>query len=298
MPAQQNLLPFTTTNAAEMNPVSNQYYPMQWYSYPRKTIPDSSINNSSYHLHRFLTTRPRQYCMVPSNLISTNILPMPCSSILPETVGVNPPVLIPNDIKNERRRRREKSTGKSKIMQRTVKEMLRDKGSFISKSLTTDISAHKKRKHKTSNIKDIRTKKQLKRITRQNRLAIFRFMMRKRKQQKQQSVSIPQLPNTIVEQMTSESVRTPTVKPEEMKTDLPDIIAPSLKISFDTTQKIESIVLYYHRRRKPDPTYENSLTLLNAADNRLDLLVKAVDLLETQQDHLNLTSSSNQWRRQ
>jgi hypothetical protein len=116
-------------------------------------------------------------------------------------------------------------------------------------------------------------------------------MLRKRKQQKQQSISISPLPD---KQMTSESLAIPIVKPEEMKTNLPDIIAPSLKITFDPTQKIESIVLFYHRRRKPDLTSENSLKLLNATDNRLDLLVEAVDFLETQQGHLNLTSYSNQ----
>lgn len=273
IPVQQNFLPFPTTNVTEMNPISNQYCPSQWFPYPRKIIADSS-----YHLHRLLTTAPTQYYMIPSNLISANILPMACSSILPETVVSTP------DKKNARRRR-EKSMRKSKIIQRS------DEGSFNSKSLTTDISAHKKRKHKHSNIKDIRTKKQLRRITRQNRLAILKFMLRKRKQQKQQSISISPLPD---KQMTSESLAIPIVKPEEMKTNLPDIIAPSLKITFDPTQKIESIVLFYHRRRKPDLTSENSLKLLNATDNRLDLLVEAVDFLETQQGHLNLTSYSNQ----
>jgi hypothetical protein len=128
-------------------------------------------------------------------------------------------------------------------------------------------------------------------MARLNRLAILKYMMRKRKQQKQQSISTPPPP---LQQIKPESVPIPIIKPEEIKTNLPDIIAPSLKISFDPTQKIESIVLYYHRRRKSDLTSENPSKLSNTTDNRLDLLVEAVDYLETQQGHLNLTSCSNQ----
>jgi hypothetical protein len=218
--------------------------------------------------------------MVPSNLMSTNILPATCSSIIPGTGTSNSSVPIPAGIKKERKKR-EKGARKSKFIQKSTVERLRDEQSLTSKSQTTDISTTKKRKHKNSNMKDIRTKKQLRRITRRNRLAILKFMIRKRKQQKQQPISIPQLSEVKVEQLVPNLVSSRIPTPTEMERNLPDIIAPSLKISFDATQKIESISLYYHRRHKPDITNENSPKSSTIADNRLGLLIEAVEFIET-----------------
>ena len=273
MSVQQNLPPFpVSNNTVEMNPLPNQYYPAPRFPYPRKTIPDPS-----YHLHRFLTATPTQYCMIPQNLIPASILPVAYSSVLFDTSVDNP------DKKNASRKEEEE---KEKVRKSNMTQKPNNK------SLIKDISARKKRKRKNLSQKDSRTKKQLRRMVRLQQLAVLKYMMRKRKQEKQQSIPTPP---PLPQQITPELVPIPIPKSEAVKTNLPDIIVPSLKISFDSTQKIESIALYYHRRRKSDlNSDDNSLKLSNTTDNRLDLLVEAVDYLETQQGHLNLTSCSNQ----
>ena len=280
IPVQQHILPFTTTNAAEINPMSKQYFSAQRFSYPRRTITDSSVNNLPCHFNRFLADPHGQYCMIPSNLIPANLLPMTYSSMVSGTVSNHPSVSTSTDL-NTIRRRQEKSPRKAKLIQTPTIQMLRNEGSSTTKSLTIDISARKKRKHKNSSAKEIRTKKQLRRFTRQNRLAVLKFMMRKQKQQKQQSLPISQLPDTKLEQKPPELISTPIAKPQEIKTNLPDIIAPNLKISFDATQKIESIALYYHRRHKSGTNDGKSSNSLIAVDSGLGLLIEAVEFVET-----------------
>jgi len=285
-PVQQHLLPYNTTNITETNSISKQYFSDQGYCHTQKPTPDSSANNFPYSLPRLLAVPHSQYCMVPSNLI-----PMAYSSSLSGTTTNTPSMAIPTGIKKERKKR-EKGAQKSKVMQKPTVEKLRDEQFLTSKSLTTDISATRKRKHKNLHTTDIRTKKQLRRIMRRNRLAILNFMMRKRKQQKQQPISIPQLSEAKVEQVAPKLTSTHITKPDKMETNLPDIIAPGLKISFDATQKIESISLYYHRRRKPAITNESSSKSSNTADNGLGLLIEAVDFIETLHGSLKLESSS------
>jgi hypothetical protein len=294
VPVQQHFLPYTNSrnNIAEISSISKQYFPDQGFSHAQKTINDLSTSNLSYNLHRLLLNAHRQYCMVPSNLMSTNILPITCSSIVPGTIPSTSSVPIAAGMEKERKNR-QKGARKSKIIQKSTVGRLRDEQSLTSKSQTTYISTTKKRKHKNLNMKDIRTKKQLRRITRRNRLAVLKFMMRKRKQQKQQPISIPQLSEVKVEQLVPELVSTHIATSDKMETNLPDIIAPSLKISFDATQKIESISLYYYRRQKPDITNENSPKSSTIADNRLGLLIEAVDFIETLQSSLKLASPSN-----
>jgi hypothetical protein len=292
IPVQQHLAPHTTTNSADINLISKQYFPDEGFSHIQKSVNDSFKNNLSYNLHRFLAAVYAQYGMLPANLMPTNILPMTCSSSLPGTVANTPSVAIPAGVKKERKRR-EKGVRKSKVIQKLTVERLRDEPSLTSKSSSKDISAVKKRKHKKLNMKDIRTKKQLRRVTRQTRLAVLKFMMRKRKQQKQQQISTPQLSEVKAEQVMPKLVSTHKAKPDKMETNLPDIIASSLKISFDATQTVESISLYYHRRCKSDVTNENSPKSSATADNRLGLLIEAVEFIETLNGSLKLAEPSN-----
>ncbi|CAF2065883.1 unnamed protein product [Rotaria magnacalcarata] len=280
IPIQKCLLSPVMNNITDANSISQQYYHDQGFSHLQNTTTKESINRLPYNFHRLLADANQKYCMVSSDLKPTNILPIACSA--------TPPILIPSDIQ-KKRKKREKSIQKSKILEFPIVPMVTEKQALISKTLTTTKSTtidsttatssnDKERNLKLTSKKDIRTKKQLRRISRQNRLAILKFMMRKRKQQKQERISISKAPEQKTEQVVPKLVSPSITNADIVEPHLPDIIAPSLKISFDSAQNIESISLYYHRRRKPDNVHKNSLT---NNDNKLSLLLEAVELIET-----------------
>ena len=277
IPIQHHLLSPATSNTAEVNSVSKKYFQDQGYSQTQKVLTGSPANSSPYNFPRLLVDARSSCYMIPTNLIPTNILPTTCSSILPGTIPSRP---IPTEVRKNREKRGN-SIRKPKVIQNPIEQRETDEKSVPSKAETRDISTVKKRKRKNSHTKDIRTKKQLQRLTRRNQLAVLKFMLRKRKLQKQERVSVPKMPELKAEQVVPKSISTHMAKPENMETNLPDIIAPCLKITFDATQKIESVTLYYHRRRKPDVINESSCKLSNNADNRLGLLLEAVDFIET-----------------
>jgi hypothetical protein len=277
VPIQQHLPPQTTTNVTEVNLITKQYFHDQGFPHFRKTSNDLSTSNLPYSFHRFLSgSYPSQYCTVSSNMIPTNILPMTCSSTLPDTIPTAHPRPAPADIKKARKKR-------EKVAQSPVVKKLTDEQSPIFKSLKADRSATKKQRHMKSNPEDFRAKKELRRITHRNRLAVLKFMMRKQKRQKQERTSIPKLPDakSEPEPVTPNLVSTPIVKPDKMEADLPDIIASSLRIFLDANQKVESISLYYHRRRKSDITNESPPISSANTDNKLGLLIEAVEFIET-----------------
>jgi len=275
VPIQQHLPSQTTTNVTEVNLITKQYFHDQGFSHFQKTSNDLSTSNLPYSFHRFLSASyPSQYCTVSSNMIPTNILPMTCSSMLPDTIPTNHPRPAPADIKKARKKR-------EKVAQSPVVKKLTDEPSSIFKSLKADRSATKKQRHMKSNPEDFRAKRQLRRITNRNRLAVLKFMMRKQKQQKQERMSIPKLPDTKSEPVAPNLVSTPIAKPDKMEADLPNIIASSLRIFLDASQKVESISLYYHRRRKSDITSESPPISSANADNKLGLLIEAVEFIET-----------------
>jgi hypothetical protein len=279
---QQHLLSQTTTNIADVNSVSKQNCHDQGFSHTQKIINDSSANQSPFNIHRFLAAAQSPYytCMFPSSLIHTNLLPMARSSILPGTIPITSLGSIPTEMKKEKKKR-EKSVRKPKVIQSPIAQREAEKQLVSSKTLTKDISAVKKRKRKNSNMKDSRTKRQLRHIARRNQMAVLKFMIRKRRLQKQERISVPTIPDVKAEQVVPKLSSTHMVKEENMETNLPDIIAPSLKITFDVTQRIESIILYYHRRHKPDFNTENSPNSSINADNKLGLLIEAVEFIET-----------------
>lgn len=127
-----------------------------------------------------------------------------------------------------------------------------------------------------------KAKNQWKNISRRNKAAVLKFLMRKRKQQ--------------IEAKNSQTNVRREEKLEE-KTSPIDLIVPNLKVSFDSNDQIEFISLYYHRRKSPDETKTNdecSRQLLKNSENKLDLLLEAVEFIETQKDKRTLSSDSNE----
>ena len=114
-------------------------------------------------------------------------------------------------------------------------------------------------------------------------------MIQKRKQQKQHIVSSPTLLNTNAEQATTDS----QLVEETHKPTLPDILASNLKITFDATQQIQSISLSYDRRRKPECKNERTLSISSISNNRLGLLIEAMELVETFRNHSNVVVPTN-----
>ena len=281
---QQHLFSYPTTNISELNPISKSYFSDQGFPHTQKTMNALSTSNLSYSFHQLLAAAHPQYCLIPSNILSMPYPSLP-SGIIPNT----PPIPIPDETKKERTKR-EKGTRQTNDMQKPTIEKLPDVQPLVSKLQPTHISPIKNRKSKKTTKKDIRTKKQLRRMMHRKRLAILKFIVKKRKQQKQQQQPISILE---VSQMNVEEI-VPKLENTSIAKTIPDITAPSLKISFDANQRIESISLYYHRRRKPD-TFPKSSPI---ADNKLDLLVEAVELLETLNGSLRLATPSDEQKTQ
>ena len=291
-PVRQHLLPFTTRTVANMNLMPKQYFAAHRFPYLRRNIDDTSVSSLPFQYSTIIADGYGQYCMVPSSLIPATILPVACSSTLPETVTDQP--LIPNtNAAKKEKRQSENNSQKSKVGQKAMVKMLRGQRCFNTKTRAIDFSDPQKRKHKSSNTREVRARKQLRHFTEQNRLAVLKFMMRKQKQQKQQSSLISRFPETKVEEKKPESASTPQIQQQDTESSLPDIIAPSLKISFGATQKIESIALYYHRRRQTNVDNANRSKPSIGDDNRLSLLLEAVELLETLQGNSKIIPSSN-----
>jgi hypothetical protein len=150
-----------------------------------------------------------------------------------------------------------------------------------------DMSTRKRRRHGLSDAIALRTKHQLKDISRRNRLAVVKFLVRKRKQQKEQqrSLSSEKLRESQItrEQSTidtSLTMRSTSPLNNEMPANSLNIIGPTLKVSFDSAQKMDFFSLYYHRRCQPSHAHEHTCTQSTPSDNKLDLLLKAVDYIE------------------
>lgn len=291
-PFRQHLLPFTTNTVANMNLMPKQYFAAHRFPYLRRTIDDTSVSSLPFQYSTIIADGYGQYCMVPSSLIPATILPVTCSSTLPETVADQPSIPNTNAAKKEKRQS-ENNSQSSKRGQKSIVKMLNGQRCFNAKARAIDFSALQKQKHKSSNMREVRARKQLRQFTEQNRLAVLKFMMRKQKQQKQQSSFISRPSETRVEEKKLESTSTPQIQQQDTESSLPDIIAPSLKISFGATQKIESIALYYHRRRHTNGDNANLPKPSIGDDNRLSLLLEAVELLETLQGNSKIIPSAN-----
>lgn len=241
--------------------------PSSIQSSPTNIISDSSIQPRHFLSTQKMITKPDsryfqqllaaphpQYGLIPIDFLSKGILPIGCSSMTPTDSR-----LIEMERENQERQ--------SKNISKPFAECMNNGEPLHSRLSTGNKSSVKKSKTKGSSAKDIQTKKQLRRMARRNRLAVLKFMIQKRKQQKQKLVSSSTSVSTNDEQLV-----TKTIKPT-----LPDIIASNLKITFDATKQIESISLSYNRQCKPECMHENT----SISNNSLGLLIEAMELVES-----------------
>lgn len=288
IPMQKNLLQQNTDHSVDINLLSKPYFHDQRFSHVQNnTVHNSNMGGLPYNIQRLLSANNQQYYRGPSDFMATNILPLPYNPILPGINTDTSSLSNSTDVTNARKSR-EKFVGKS-----IPEQMQTEEGSLPSKPLTAVISAGKERRQKNSTKKDILTRKQLRRLTRRSRLAVLKFMMRKRKQKEQERISTHVIPALASEQPAPEMASISMVNSVKMDPCLPDVIASSLKISFDSTQKIESIYLYYHRRRQPDIIPEQSAITATKSENKLSLLLEAVELLETLNSNATHTQHSD-----
>jgi hypothetical protein len=180
-------------------------------------------------------------------------------------------------MKKVRKKRDDSQT--SKIVQNPTVEVQIDEKNMASTPLITKIPDPKRRLQKKPKIEDNRTKTLIKRMKQKNKMAVLKFMMRKRKQQQRQ-ISKKQLPEVTIEKVIPPMAASYVSKPVEIESTLIDIIASSLKITFNAARKIESISLYYHQRHKSEVESQHSLMTSNNTENKLDLLIEAVNLIE------------------
>ncbi|CAF4221526.1 unnamed protein product [Adineta steineri] len=272
IPMQQPLLTQASTEITEVNLNYRKLLQDQKPPYIQNT--NSTIYNSSYRT------------IIP-NVIPTSVPLVASSPMLSVATNATPPPPSQPTMTNvkEKRKKREKVTLKSEVTQSPIVQKLNDEKMLTTKPMTTNVPVIKKRKHKKSQKKDIRTKKELRRFKDRNRLAVMKFMMEKRKQkqkqQKQVEISTPNLVEVKNELVAPKLEPTHTSKLDEIEMNLPEIITPCLKISIGANEKIESISLSYHRRLKSNTSNRNSPTPSTIADNKLGLLIEAVEFIET-----------------
>ena len=290
MSVQQYLLPPLAGQPSDGNPPSRAEF-----SFPPKQANSSYGNRHPYDLHRVLATSRQQYYMLPSNTMSTSLIPIGYASILPNTV---PSMSVAVGGKKEQIPS-EKSERRTALFPHSMPDACPSEQSINSaESATETASSKRKAKSQTPTTADIRTKKQLKHLSRRNKLAVLKFMMRKRKHQQQQQQPLEedplceiQLPENEAETKESSPLATSDAAlANEMETSLTDIITPSLKVSFDSTQKIEFISLCYHRRRQTEVTSQQAS---KTKDNKLDLLLEAVEYIEAWQSTPTVPVESN-----
>ena len=288
----QKLLSLITNNTAETNLISKQNYHEQGLSHTQHTTEDSFANSLPHNLPRLLTVANRHYCIFPAGLTPTDILPTTCSS-LSEGITTAPPVLTNTSMKEQQKR--EKSVRKSKAVQSSPLQTPKNGRYRTVRSLTTATCTINESKHKNARRNDIRIRRQWRRLKLQRQLVFMKFMKQKQKQRKKQRISWSKLPDSKTEQLVPKLINSQITGSERtLERRLSDIIATNLKISFDATQNIASICLYYHRRHKPDVTNERSSNSMPSSDNKLDLLIEAVEFIETMHGSSEQVLSSNQ----
>lgn len=266
---QQRSLPYSMTNTLERHQTFGQYLSDQKCNHMQKINNRCSTNNLAYNLPYFLTAPYEHYYLFPSHPMPINMPSGRCSTLLPELNTTLSPLSFENNMKKVREK--QDDSQKSKVVQNhPVEEQMDEK----------KIPILRRRLQKKSKIKDRRIKALIKRIEQRNKSAILKFMIRKRK--KQQPTSKRKLPELKIEKVDSN-----VSKPTKMETKLPDIIASSLKITFNTAQNIESISLYYHQRHKHEIK-----TNSNTTNNKLGLLIEAVNFIEMYNDTSKLTLQS------
>jgi hypothetical protein len=264
---QHHSLSQPTTNTHELYQTSTPWLADQKFSSVQNSCSNSSSNNLSCNFTDFLSVPHEHYFMVPSNPMFINIPPMTCSSLLPESFAPISLLPFPDTMENMRQKRKKPN----------VVPVLKDEENTGSNPLISESSVIRKRLQKKPKIEDNRTKTLIRRMKHSNKLAVLKFMVRKRKQQQQQQeASDNKFPEFKTEKDISDVSQ--TVK---METNSASVIASNLKITFDGAQNIASISLYYHQRHKHEAHIEHPFEVSNNTDNKLGLLIEAVDFLET-----------------
>jgi len=244
----------------------------------QKPINNCSSSNLSYNLPYFLTSPQEPYYMLSSNPMSINLPTVTCSTLLPELNTTFSPLSFSNNMKKVRKKRA--GPRKSEVVQNPTAEVRMDEKNMVPTPLIPKIPILRRHLQKKSKLKDNRIKALISRMKQKNKLAVLKFMIGKRKrqqQQQQQKISKKKLSEIKIETAVPEMFDSNVAKIVEMETKLPDIIASSLKVTFNAAQKIGAISLYYHQRHKPEIETANSLIPSN---NKLDLLIEAVNFIE------------------
>ena len=249
-------------------------------------------NRLSYDFQRVFAAQRQQYYMLPTNSIGPSLIPMGYASILPHSV---PSMSVPGNVKNEQIPL-EKSERRTPLLAHSIAEDCTSEQSNNSGSGREKAPSKRRTKNKSPTSAEIRTKKQLKHFSRRNKMAVLKFMMRKRKQQQQEQRPLceTEAPEKAEDKVNSPLPTSDAGLEKETETSLTDIITPSLKVSFDATQKIEFISLYYHRRRLPEASSPHFSSVAKTKDNKLDLLLEAVEYLEAWQGTSKVAVDSNE----
>jgi hypothetical protein len=237
---------------------------VQQHLLPHQTVGQCSLDHRCNHAQKpfnlsdnlpYHLNRPYEHYYMPrSNPMSMNIPTMQYSTLLPQFNTTFSSRSLSNNT-NEFRQERIDSQ-KSETIENPLVEV----------SKMPKLNRHGQKK---SNIEDHRTRTLIKRMKQKSKLAILKFMIHKRKKQISKKKFL-----------------------EEDVSKSNDLIASSLKITFNATQKIECISLYYHHRPKPQIKTDDSLIASNTIENRLDLLIEAANFVEMNKDSSKLARES------
>ncbi|UJR10292.1 hypothetical protein I4U23_014498 [Adineta vaga] len=179
VPIKQSSSSRTFTDIVEANSRLQQYFDSQEYSLIHKsTNNDSFTDHASYHLHRLLPYVHSQCGGISSTMIPTNNKPTISDAISQETITHTTSISTLTNPKRERKKR-------DRVSQKSMEQVSTKAQIRSVKLLSKTKSLIGKQKYRKSSIKDIRTRKELRRITDRSRLTVLKYMMQKRKQRKQ-----------------------------------------------------------------------------------------------------------------
>jgi hypothetical protein len=268
---EQHLLPHQTVGQCSLD---------HRYNHAQKRFNNSTVSNLSDNLPY------RHYYMPPSNPMSMNIPTITCSTRLPQFDTTFSSRSLSNNMKELRQKRSDPH--KSEAVENPLVEVQVSEKNVGSIPVVTKMPMLRRHGQKKPKKEDHRTRTLIKRMKQKNKLAILKFMIRKQKQR----IAKKKLPEVKTEVVVSSIIDCDIAKPMEIQTKSSDLIASNLKITFNATQKIESISLFYHQRHKPQIKTDDSLITSNNTENRLDLLIEAVNFIEMYKDKSKLALES------
>ncbi|CAF1335765.1 unnamed protein product [Rotaria sordida] len=285
----QYLSLYSTTNAFKRYQTSGQRLMYPKFDLEQKVINNCSTSNLLYNLPYYLTVPHEHHYILTSNPMSINTPSGIYSPLLPKLNAAFPFLSFSNTIEKTAEKRGD--LRKSQVGLNSTANILLDKKISLPIHSITRTSILRRRLQKRSKTDDHHTKTLIKLIKQRNKLAVLKFMIRKRKQQQQQ-VSKKNIPAVKIEKVVEQMIDINVPKTISLETKSPDIMALNLKITFNTAQKIESISLYYQQRHKPEIKRESSFVASNNTINKLGLLIEAINFIETHNGNSKLTLES------